>query len=131
MAINNKSDFGSGKTILLVDDEKDIAELLAEFFEALGYRVILTFNGDEAFIVFNEEKIDIVITDIRMPKMNGLKLLKHIKSSMPRFPVILMTGFALNSRDLSNIRYSADAYVVKPFDLIFMKKLVEKLLENR
>jgi len=127
---NNGKDEQEMRNILLVDDDDDLRYLMAEYFYHIGYNVVLASDGDEAFDLFGKQKFDLVITDVRMPKMNGLRLLRHIKSNFPDFPIILMTGFELSKRDLANMRYNADAYIAKPFSLDYMRKIIESLMNK-
>ncbi|MCL2063703.1 MAG: response regulator [Candidatus Cloacimonetes bacterium] len=128
---NNGNDEKEMRNILLVDDDDDLRYLMAEYFYHIGYNVVLASDGDEAFELFQHQKFDLVITDVRMPKMNGLRLLRHIKSSYPNLPIILMTGFELSKRDLANMRYNADAYIAKPFSLEYMRKIIESLMDKK
>jgi len=116
--------------ILLVDDDDDLRYTMAEYLNQMGFDVVLASDGDEALELFNKMKMDVVISDVRMPRMSGIKLLRHVKSLSPKLPMILMTGFELSQRDLANIRYNADAYVTKPFSLAFMKKTIDNLLKK-
>jgi len=117
------------KKLLLVDDDDDLRYVMAEYFYENGYNIVLAADGQEGLELFSKQKFDIIITDVRMPRMNGLQLLKAIKTHFPSFPVILMTGFELSKNDLANIRYNADAYITKPFSMDYMKRLIENLLK--
>ena len=78
--------------ILVADDKKSIRDIISEFLEFIGYEVALAIDGVEALAVFLENSIDLVLTDLEMPAMDGLSLAGHIKENSPSTPVILLTG---------------------------------------
>jgi CheY-like chemotaxis protein len=107
--------------ILIVDDEDNIREILHEYFDALGYHIFEACDGEEALNIYlSENEIAVVITDIRMPNMNGLQLLDAIKQKNPNQPVILMTGYDLSKNEIANLTHQPDGYVTKPFNLTQM-----------
>ena len=116
------------KTLLIVDDDNDILEVLSEYFLKHDYDVILAHDGDEAVQLLKYKAIDLVITDIRMPKMNGLSLLKHIRTQSNSLPVILMTGYELSRTELSCLSYQADAYITKPFTSEYLHNVIKRLI---
>ena len=116
------------KKLLIVDDEDDLRYLMAEYFYEQNFNVSLAADGQEALEMYTNQSYDLIVTDVRMPKMNGLQLLKAIKTNNPKFPVILMTGFELSKSDIANIRYPADAYITKPFQMDYMKRIIDTLL---
>jgi len=79
--------------VLVVDDDDRIRSLLLDTLSALGYHALGAKNGEEALTLLETEKLDMVITDVRMPKMNGLSLLKNIKNLNPLLPVLIITGY--------------------------------------
>ena len=78
--------------ILIIDDEKNIRDGLATFLEMQNYAVEVAENGKEGIAIFNQDSIDLVITDLRMPVMDGDEVLKHITATSPGVPVIVLTG---------------------------------------
>ena len=74
--------------ILVVDDEKNIREGLAEYLHSDGYDVICAENGDEGWLLFNKGDIDLIITDLKMPGLSGEELMKKVQVVSPGFPVI-------------------------------------------
>jgi len=117
------------KLILVVDDEEDIREIVSEYLQGLGYEVMEATDGEEALFKCSQQRFDLVITDIRMPKMNGLDLLNALKAGDGERPVVLMTGYDLSKPDVDNLHYKADGYVLKPFNLDKMRQQVESLLK--
>ena len=117
------------KKILIVDDEEHIRDILSEFLTEQGFEVMDAPNGEVALDLFETNSFDLVITDIRMPKMNGLELLSVVKSRDNSNPVVLMTGYDLSSNEISNCSYQADGYVLKPFNLKQLLAYVHDLVK--
>jgi len=111
-------------TILVVDDEAPILELLTDALEIEGYHVLRSYNGAQALEIAREQVPSLVISDIMMPLMNGLELCRRLKadSRTARVPVVLMTAAALDQARTSN----ADAVLAKPFELNALLQLVAK-----
>ena len=117
-----------GKTLLIVEDEPDLREPLVMEFESLGCRVFEAKNGKEAFELIKTQKIDAVISDIRMPGGDGVELLKRVKDFNFRFPVVmLITGFSDLSREEA-FHLGAEEILAKPFDLDEIGDAVRRLL---
>lgn len=116
--------------ILIVDDEQGIRDLLINEFAKLGYEVFSSLNGEEAITKLQTEKVDIVISDMKMPKVDGLELLKFIKEKTPETEVIIITGYATVENALDAMRSGAYDFVQKPFNIDELTALVEKALEK-
>jgi len=102
-------------TILVVDDEPYMTEMLQSFFEMNNYKCFTAGNGLEALEVVEKEHIDIVITDMKMPKMSGLDLLKQIKETHKHISAVIMTGFSEEYTTSEALNTGADGYITKPF----------------
>lgn len=111
-----------GKTILVVDDEPGYLYLLAYELSNRGYYVITAQNGREALTLLEKEKADLVITDMRMPVMDGLDTVVNIRKINENIPIILVTAFAMEERVQLALTYKATTYLKKPFEL---DKLIE------
>ncbi len=120
-----------GKTLLIVEDEPDLRAPLVEEFESLGCTVREATNGRDAFTIIQSERIDAVISDVRMPGGDGVELLRNIKSLHYAFPVVmLITGFSdLSKEDAYHL--GAEAILSKPFDLDDIDAAVVKILTPR
>ncbi len=101
-------------TILIVDDEEMVRTALEMVLESEGYRILTAVDGIDAIKVLHREKVDLVITDIRMPRADGLKVLKAAKTRKPSPKVIMMTGFA-SEGSASAIEAGADGFIFKVF----------------
>ncbi len=112
--------------VLLVDDERSILDAMTEVIRSLDLAVIVAEDGDEAWKKFEEEKPDIVVTDVRMPNRDGIALTTQIRSIHPSCPVIVMTGFGSEQAAVAALRAGASDYLVKPFQLKDMRLAVER-----
>jgi YesN/AraC family two-component response regulator len=113
--------------VLIVDDEQEIREALRRDLQFLGYAVETAGNGKEALECMNERKFDVVISDIMMPVMNGVDLLREIRVQFPMTHVIMITGYVTMENVLACMRYGADTCVFKP--LVDLKELEEAVAE--
>lgn len=114
------------KNILIVDDEEHIREIISEFLDGQGYQIFEAADGEVALQLYENNEFALVITDIRMPKMNGLELLNAIKTKNQNQPVVLMTGYDLSKNEIANLTHHADGYVLKPFTLNQMLNYVKQ-----
>jgi DNA-binding NtrC family response regulator len=100
--------------LLIVDDDTDLLDTLTRRFKFKGYNVSRAGNGEEALAYLEDHPVDIVISDIQMPQMDGLMLLKRIKKEYPMIHVIMMTGYISQSSILECMRHGADICLFKP-----------------
>ncbi len=118
------------RSILICDDEKNIRSGLAMAMELEGYDTLLAEDGEVAWNLVNKESVDLVITDLRMPKLSGEELLKRIISAYPRMPVIVLTGHGTIETAVSAMRGGAVDFFTKPVDLDRLALVVKKSLSN-
>lgn len=102
-------------TILIADDEKEIAELLRLFLEKEGYRVIAAYDGEEAWQQIASRRIDLAVIDITMPRMDGYGLLKRLRPEY-KFPVIVISARNSDSDKILGLGLGADDFMAKPFN---------------
>ncbi len=112
-------------SILVVDDELLIRDLLYDFFNGQGWDISVAENGEKALQVMQAKDFDLVLSDIKMPEMDGLALTNRVKESHPDLPVVLMTGFPSVDTAVEALRQKVDDYVIKPFNINQLYKLVE------
>ena len=117
--------------ILVVDDEEAIREVVSTLLEAQGYRCTVCCNGREALEAFRNESFDLVVSDIVMPEMDGMKLLAAVRSEDPDVPVIMVTAMHDISIALEAIRAGAYDYILKPFEKDQLHLSVGRALEHR
>lgn len=117
------------RTILIVDDEAIIRDLCIKALK--GYRILQARDGEEGLRVFERESADVILTDIMMPKMNGIELLKRVKELAPTQVVVVMTGYAEKEVILNALKADADDFITKPLNLIQLKTSIDKALEKK
>jgi len=100
--------------LLLVDDEEDLREVLGIFLEDIGYEVSSAENGEEALALFKKTMPPIVLTDIKMPGMDGIELLQKIKLENPDTEVIMITGHGDTDLAIKSLKYEAIDFITKP-----------------
>lgn len=111
--------------LLVVDDEQQIRDLLQRHFRYLGYDVSTAEDGVAALRILETQRTDIVISDVKMPGMNGIQLLEEIRSEYPMIRVIMITGYVTQENILACMRLGAEACVFKPLeDLTELEGLV-------
>jgi PAS domain S-box-containing protein len=121
---------GGGRKVLVVDDEQATRDLMAECISALGHEVLLAPDGEEALRLFQAERPSLVITDLRMPKVDGLTLMRAIKDASPRTEILIITAYADLESALQAVRQGAFDYLVKPLDLETLRRRVNQALER-
>ena len=114
--------------VLVVDDERDMLEILRDFLGDEGYEVTVASSGEQALAEFARAGADLVITDLRMPGIDGLQTLVRVKQLDPQVPVIVVTGYASHDTARRCSEAGAFACVQKPVDLDDLLALVSKAL---
>src|SRR5437879_10475556 len=117
--------------VLVVDDERKMRRLLQILLERLGIDSVAAESGEEALDRFQAEKIDLVLTDLKMPGMTGLELLARLRELDADVPVILLTAFGTVQTAVDAMKLGAFDYVLKPFDLEAVELIIRKALEMR
>ncbi len=117
--------------ILVVDDEKNIRQGLARALELDGYKVYTAEDGSEAMKTMVKAEIDLVISDLRMPRVSGEELLKKVSSSYPTVPVIILTGHGTVENAVDAMRDGAYDFLTKPLNLDRLSLLVKRALSSR
>lgn len=126
------------ETILIVDDEKNYPLILSAILEEEGYETLTANSGQEALEKLNHSDVDLVLTDMKMPSMDGIELLERIKKINFELPVIMMTAYGTVEKAVEAMQKGAYNYILKPFDneslVLFVKKAVAMyrvIKENR
>jgi two-component system response regulator HydG len=119
------------KNILLVDDHKPFRDSLAKILEGEGLRVFPANDGEEALNILRNELIHLILTDLKMPRMNGVELLQVAKTIRPEVEVILITGYGTVDTAVTAMKEGAYDYIQKPFKPREILKLVRKAIEKQ
>ncbi len=117
--------------LLIVDDESEIREMLSRNFRMLGFEVEVAGHGLEALSILEEKPIDVVISDIKMPEMDGVALLREIRNQYPMVRVIMITGYVTLENAIACMRNQADTCVFKPLtDLSELEEAVDSAMAS-
>ena len=117
--------------ILIVDDEAPIRALLGEHLQQVGYQIMLAPNGSAALEMLNAGEFDLVLTDVRMPGMNGLELLAEVVRTRPAVGVLMLTACEDLTLAVNAMRIGALDYILKPFRLSEITVSVQEALARR
>ncbi len=118
-------------TILLADDDQPQREMLAGSLEAQGYQVLQAENGALALEIVKHEDIDLLLTDLRMPELDGNELLREVHQINPLLEVIVMTAFGTVEVAVEAMQNGAYNFITKPVDLVSLKIQIERALEHK
>ena len=117
--------------VLIVDDEPSVAEVFHEFLASQGYTLSLAPSGEEAVKQLAEFRPDMILTDLNLPGLSGLEVMRAAKAVDPEVCVVVVTGYASASTAIDALRQGAYDYVTKPFDLDDVFQIVERGIANR
>ncbi|HEU5395322.1 MAG TPA: response regulator, partial [Candidatus Methylomirabilis sp.] len=104
-----------GARILVVDDEPDMVETVARILTRLGHESVTATDGRAALEALERDRPDLVLTDLRMPGMDGLTLIRQVKRIRAELPVIIITGFSTESSAIDAVNLGVAGYLTKPF----------------
>ena len=114
--------------VLVVDDEDDVRDVLYELIRLNGYRVTSVPGGREALDVLGETTVDLILTDLMMPEMNGWQLLRAVKAEYSHIPVVVITGYISEQAETILTSSQAEAYLTKPVNHQRLQTLLKALL---
>ncbi len=117
--------------ILIVDDEQSYRQLLSLVFEEQGNDIRTAMNGRQALEMLEAQPADVIISDVKMPDMDGIEMLRAVRETLPDLGVILMTAFASVDTAREAFKLGADDFIQKPFDVEELKLIVKKTLEKQ
>ena len=120
------------KTVLVVEDEPDAAELFAEMMRVNGFRVVKMFSSTPAIATIIQEKPDVVILDVMMPDVSGLEVLRYMRREpeLMHIPVIVVSAKSMPSDIRIGMEAGASVYLTKPVGYLDLKQAVERLTQN-
>lgn len=117
--------------ILVVDDELLIRDLLYDFFISQDWDITVAEDGRKALDLLTGERFDIVLTDLKMPGLDGIELIGQIREILNDMPIIVMTGYPSLDSALDALRQKVDDYIIKPFNINNLYKAVQKAVEGK
>jgi two-component system NtrC family response regulator len=117
-------------TLLIVDDERNYLFVLEDLLGEEGYRVVTADSGQEALKIIQEHELDLVITDMKMPGMDGMALLDQVHAQNPELPVIMMTAYGTVEKAVEAMKKGAFDYIKKPFENEELKLTIRKAVEH-
>ncbi len=117
------------KTVLVVDDDESLRRVVEYNLQEEGHRVLTAVDGPEGWRQFQAEAVDLVLTDVRMPEMDGIELLTRLKAMQPDLPVIMLTAHGTIDSAVDAMKLGAFDYLTKPFNRDQLKTAVWKALE--
>ena len=121
------------KTVLIVEDEADAAELFAEMMRVSGFRVLKTASSAPALSMMTEERPDIVLLDIMMPEVSGLDILRQMRrdQALANIPVVVVSAKSMPADIRNGLEAGASTYLTKPVGFLELKEAVERALGNQ
>jgi CheY-like chemotaxis protein len=114
-------------SVLVAEDDKLIRTIFAEIVKGEGFAVVEAENGQSALDLVASQKIDMIISDMKMPVMNGFDLLVAVKKTHPEIPVTVITGFNSEYLEADALAAGADAYITKPFKVTDISETLQKM----
>ena len=112
--------------VLLVDDEKDFLDVMAQRMEARGLEITTAESADQALSIIEKEHFDAIVMDFQMPGMDGMQALKAIKAKSPELQIILLTGYATVEKTVEAMKAGASDYLEKPVDIEVLTAKIKK-----
>ena len=123
----SQSDF----KILFVDDEREILNIVEQYLTGHGYSVTVTSNGAEALELARDKVFDIIFTDLKMPDIGGLDILRSVKERSPETEVIILTGYATVDSAVKALKLGSYDYLQKPIEFERLKILIDRIIEKQ
>ena len=119
------------RNVLIVDDDPDVLNMLERLLKKLDYNPFVAQNGEEAVRIIDVQKIDVVVSDLVMPEMDGMELLKRVKSRKGDIPFVMITGHPTIETAVEAIKKGAYDYLTKPFQVEEVQIKIDRALEKR
>src|SRR6187200_789136 len=119
------------KQVLIVDDEPNLRKILSAQLSRDGYDVMTAEDGEQGLQILREHHIDLVVTDLKMPKVDGMTLLREALREDPELPVVMITAHGTVDTAVEALKLGAFDYLTKPFDKDEVRQVVAKALKTR
>jgi CheY-like chemotaxis protein len=123
----------TSKTVLIIEDEEDAAELFAEMMRVSGFRVLKTSNSAPALAMITAEKPDVIILDLMMPEISGLDILRQMRRDpeLANIPVVVVSAKSMPADIKNGMEAGASTYLTKPVGFLDLKEAVERALGSQ
>lgn len=120
------------KTVMIIEDEPDAAELFAEMMRVSGFRVIKTYTSTPAMTLIAQEKPDVILLDVMMPDVSGIEVLRYMRSQpeLAHIPVIVVSAKSMPSDVRTGLEAGASIYLTKPVGYIDLKNAVDRVVQG-
>lgn len=120
------------KTVMIIEDEPDAAELFAEMMRVSGFRVIKTYTSTPAMALIAQEKPDLIILDIMMPDVSGIEVLQYMRGApeLAQIPVIVVSAKSMPSDVRDGLNAGASIYLTKPVGYVDLKNAVDRVTQS-
>jgi len=121
------------KTVVVIEDEPDAAEMFGEMMRVNGFRVVKSYSSGPAIEIIEREKPDIVILDVMMPEISGIEILQimRTKSELSQIPVVVVSAKSMPSDIKTGLDAGASVYLTKPVGFLDLKQAVEKIFREQ
>ena len=117
------------RNILIADDDRTIAHLIKEIIERRGNTALVAYDGEQAFKIFNNFKLDLIITDLKMPNVDGMSLIRMIRESNTDIPIIIITGYGSDQNYALAQNYGVTNFLSKPCSVIDISRAIDSALD--
>ena len=122
--------YSQNMTLLYVEDNKDAREMTTIILEDFFDTIIVAVDGEDGYEKFLKHDIDLVITDINMPKLNGLALCKNIREKDTQIPIVILSAHNEDGFFMDSIKYGVNGYLLKPIDINQLTSMIEKIVQK-
>ena len=117
-------------SLLVVDDELLIRDLLYDFFHGQGWDISVAESAEKALDMLRKKSFDLLLTDLKMPQMDGMALTEEVRSQFPQLPIVIMTGYPSVDTAVAALRQQVADYIIKPFNINQLHKLIKTKIER-
>jgi YesN/AraC family two-component response regulator len=118
------------RNILIVDDELLIRDLLYDFFSEKNWLVSVSDSAGNALEILKTRQFDLALIDLKMPEIDGIALIKNIKTRFPALPIVIITAFPSFESAIDALRLRVEDYITKPFNINSLFKMACKIIEK-
>ena len=115
--------------VLIADDDRTIANLIREIVERRGSNALVAYDGEQALKIFENVKVDLIITDLKMPNLDGMSLIKMVRQKFSDIPIIIITGYGSDETYALAQSYGIAGFLSKPCSVVDISRAIEQALQ--